>query len=58
MSPKPSVERSTKAQNFEETSLDLVKAIRADAFDQFIEEQLQRSHFDDESEFDVVCHVY
>ena len=35
------------------------KAIRADAFDKFIEEQLQRGEFPNgNSEYELVCHVY
>jgi hypothetical protein len=59
MSRKPSAQRSSQAENLEQMPLELVKAIRADAFDQFIEERLQRNHSDaDQSESDVVCHVY
>jgi hypothetical protein len=37
----------------------MAKAIRADVFDDFIEEQLQRSGSDEGSfEPGVVCHVY
>jgi hypothetical protein len=35
------------------------KAISADAFDQFIEEQLQKPEYErTQSDPDVVCHVY
>jgi hypothetical protein len=59
MSRKPIAKRSSETQGVDDASLEPVRAIRADAFDQFIEEQLQRVHpDDDQSEFDVVCHVY
>jgi hypothetical protein len=59
MSPKPSVRRSLRAKKPEEASSELVKAISADEFDQFIEEQLRRIHSDDDlSECEIVCHVY
>jgi hypothetical protein len=55
---KPSAPRTPRTQDVAEAS-EPVRAIRADAFDQFIEEQLQRTHSEaDESEFEVVCHVY
>jgi hypothetical protein len=38
--------------------LEMVKVIRADTFDFFIEEQLQKNRLDWEQSADVVCHVY
>jgi len=59
MPRKSAAQRHPQAQDVEETFVDPDKAIRADAFDQFIEAQLQRVHSDaDQSESDVVCHVY
>jgi hypothetical protein len=59
MSPKHVVHASSETEDLEKNSLESVKAIRADAFDQFIEERLQRTRSDgDQSEFEIVCHVY
>jgi hypothetical protein len=59
MSPKHVVQASSETEDLEKNSLESVKAIRADAFDQFIEERLQRTRSDgDQSEFEIVCHVY
>lgn len=57
MTPKSSPVKSNEYDT-EVLSEQTCRAIRADAFDQFIEEQLQRDDFETESEFDVVCHVY
>jgi hypothetical protein len=60
MSPKPSIQQSMEAPIDEQSSsVKFGKAIKADAFDRFIEEQLQRdSSEENNSEFDVVCHAY
>ena len=47
------------AEPREQPSLEHGKAIRADAFDRFIEEQLQRVQLENRnSEYEIVCHVY
>jgi len=57
MSPKSFVQQSPQEQ--EEVSVEQAEVIRADAFDQFIEEQLQKVRSNGEqSDTDVVCHVY
>jgi hypothetical protein len=59
MSAKLPAQESRQTVENETSSLKHVKAIRADAFDQFIEEQLQRTQLEsNNTEFEVVCHVY
>ncbi len=59
MSSSSPIQHPPQAQKSDEAAVKVVKAIRADAFDLFIEEQLQQTRSDDDqSEFEVVCHVY
>ena len=60
MSPNPPIQHTSQPTDHEETlPLESGKAIRADAFDRFIEEQLQREVAEgNNSESDVVCHAY
>jgi hypothetical protein len=59
MKSTPSTEIPPVSQeSVEAMPLEMVKAIRADTFDFFIEEQLQKNCVDREQSADVVCHVY
>lgn len=60
MSPKTISKSSHKAREQVQASPSRDnKAISADAFDQFIEEQLQKPEYErTQSDPDVVCHVY
>jgi hypothetical protein len=60
MAPNPPTHRAPQPSDQDQaSSLEHPKAIRADAFDRFIEEQLQREVLDgNSSEFEVVCHAY
>lgn len=59
MTAKSSVSTPPTPQYFDMNSPEIAKAIKADAFDQFIESQLQKHQLQGEQpEFEVVCHVY
>jgi len=59
MPATPSKQNPLSSEASLETPLEMAKAIRADAFDHFIDEQLRKDYLDGEpSDSEVVCHVY
>jgi len=59
MAPNPPIRTPQPSDHERTSSLELSKAIRADAFDRFIEEQLQREVLEGNNyESEVVCHAY
>ena len=59
MPTTPSIRIPSASQESKETASEMGKAIRADAFDHFIEVRLQKDQVaSEQSESDVVCHVY
>lgn len=58
MSPKSSVEVDNSHSDVEREKVQSSRAVPADAFDQFIEEQLQRANGNYTTDTVTVCHVY